>query len=73
MDKKRITLSMGDCPKDDCNGRPSPQYTDQQWRWFADVGNVPFHCILCGKTYDLNLTDEMKANILNRLDEQILN
>ena len=72
MDEKRIPLSIGDCPKDGCNGRPSPQYTDQQWRWFVDAGNVPFRCILCDKKYDLNLTDEQKASILNRL-EQISN
>ena len=72
MDEKRIPLSMDDCPKDGCNGRPSPKYTDEQWRWFVDVGNVPFHCDLCGKDYNLTLTDELKANILNGL-EQISN
>ena len=69
MDDRRIPLSIGDCPKDDCNGRPSPQYTDLQWRWFVDVGNVPFRCILCDKKYNLNLTDEQKASILNRLEQ----
>ena len=68
MGDRRIPLSMGDCPKDDCNGKPSPQYTDLQWRWFVDVGNVPFRCILCNGAYKLKLTDELKANILISLE-----
>ena len=69
MDDMRIPLSMGDCPKDNCDGRPRPQYTDQQWRWFVDSGFVRFHCILCSVDYNLKLTDELKANILNRLEQ----
>ena len=47
-------------------------YTDEQWRWIVDTGNITFHCILCNGSYELKLTDELKASILNRL-EQISN
>ena len=69
MGDRKISFSVGLCPKDDCNNRPSPMYTEEEWRGFVNDGKVPFHCPMCDGDYELTLIKQRKATILNLLQE----
>ena len=65
-EEPRMSFSVGDCPKESCGFRPSPMYTEEEWRGFVDEGEFPFHCIECDGDYLFRLTKSPRLIYLSQ-------